>query len=106
MDFHTLTPKQRKLLKKISKKTEIRTDKYKIDDLNYLEELGYIRASSCDKTDDFFYQAFISEKGKAFLHGYRTHIIGEHITRILAILAFILSLINTITPFLGSSENL
>lgn len=99
MDFQTLTPKQRKLLKKIAKESEIRTDKYKLDDLNYLYELGYIKAFSCDKPDDFFYQAFISEKGKAFLHGYKIHVIGEHITRALAILALVLSLINTFTPF-------
>lgn len=99
MDFFALTPTQRKLLKNISRKTEIRTDKYKLDDVEYLKSLGLIRVCSCDKPDDFYYQAFISEKGKAFLHGYKVHIIGERITRILAILAFILSLLSTFTPF-------
>ena len=99
MDFYALTPTQRKLLKKIARKTEIRTDKYKLDDVDYLYELGFIKAYSCDKPGDYFYQAYISEKGKAFLHGYKIHAVRERTTQIIAILAFVLSLLNTFTPF-------
>lgn len=99
MDFSALTPTQRKLLKNIARKTEIRTDKYKLDDVEYLRSLGLIRVCSCDKPGDFYYQAFISEKGKAFLHGYKVRMIGERITQLLAVLAFLLSVLNTFTPF-------
>lgn len=99
MDFYALTPTQRKLLKKIARKTEIRTDKYKLDDVEYLYELELVRVTSCNKPDDYFYQAFISEKGKAYLHGYTHHIVGEYITRAAAVLALALSLLNTFTPF-------
>lgn len=99
MDFSVLTPTQRRLLKKIARKTEIRTDKYKLDDVEYLKSLGFVKTTFCNKPDDFFYQAFITEKGKAFLHGYKVHFVGDFIPKIIAVLAFILSLLNTFTPF-------
>lgn len=99
MDFSDLNPTQIKVLKKIAKNPQVRTEKYGKDDLDYLKELGLIKSRCCDHPDDYYYEAYISEKGKAFLHGYKVHIIGERITRVIAILAFILSLVNTFTPF-------
>ena len=63
-----LSPKQAKLLKKISKKPVIRHNKYDLEDVEYLRSLGLITACCVDKEDDFFYQAIITEKGKAILY--------------------------------------
>ena len=63
-----LSPKQARLLKTISKKTVTRDNKYKLDDVEYLRSLGLITACCVDKEDDFFYQAIITEKGKAILY--------------------------------------
>ena len=61
-----LTPKQFKLLKKANSDTIIRSDKYDLEDVEYLRSLGLVIACCVDKKEEFFYQARITEKAKLY----------------------------------------
>lgn len=92
-----LSRKQLKLLKTISKSTVIRTDKNDIKDIEYLRLEKLVEVSMVDKKDDFFYQAHITEQGKAYLDNVTQHNI-EHwvpviISNLIALAALILSII-------------
>lgn len=92
-----LSRKQLKLLKTISKSTVIRTDKHDIKDIEYLRKNDLVEVSMVDKKDDFFYQAHISEQGKAYLDELAKHNL-EHwlpviISNLIALAALILSII-------------
>lgn len=92
-----LSRKQLKLLKTISKSAVIRTDKNDIKDIEYLRLEKLVEVSMVDKKDDFFYQAYITEHGKAYLDNVTQHNI-EHwvpvvISNLIALAALILSII-------------
>lgn len=100
-----LSPKHIKLLQKTKKKTVIRTDKYDIKDLEYLRSLDLITAISCDKKDDYFYQAFITEKGKAVLSERLHSNRRANIALVLSILALLVSFLVAFTPFAEWSQD-
>ena len=92
-----LSRKQFKLLKTISKSTVVRTDKYDIDDIEYLRSENLVEVTMVDKEDDFFYQARITERGKAYLDNISRHNL-EHwlpviISNLIALVALILSIV-------------
>lgn len=92
-----LSKKQLKLLKTISKRIVIRTDKRDINDIEYLRSEGLVTACSVDKKDDFYYQPIITEKGKAVLYEHFIHNvekwIPDIISNLIAIAALIVSII-------------
>lgn len=92
-----LNPTQIKLLKKVSKQSVIRTDKFDLSDVEYLRSLGLTVACSADKQDDFFYQATITEKGKAVLYEYTAALVEKWvpviISNLIAVSALIVSII-------------
>ena len=92
-----LSREQLKLLKTISKSTVIRTDKNDIKDIEYLRIEKLVEVTMVNKKDDFFYQAHITEHGKAFLDNVSRHNV-EHwvpviISNLIALAALILSII-------------
>jgi hypothetical protein len=94
-----LNPKQLRLLKKISKKDVVRTDKYQTEDIEHLRSNGLVTVIICDKPDDFYYQPRITEKGKAVLYE-RTQLKARSTTAlILSIVAVVISFLTAFTPF-------
>ena len=63
-----LSKEQMRLLRETKENLVVRTDKYKIEDVEYLRELGFVTCIQVDKEGDFYYQARISESGKACLY--------------------------------------
>ena len=95
-----------RLLKKISRTDVVRTDKYDIKDIEYLRSEGLVSVSSVDKPGDFFYQPFITEKGKAVLWERTKTERRANIAIVLSILALILSFLTAFTPFSDWSRSL
>lgn len=93
------------LLKQTRKTAVIRTDKFGVDDLEYLRSEGLIIACSVDKKDDFFYQAKITEKGKAVLYERIDVKRRANIAIVLSVVALIVSLLVAFTPFADWSRS-
>lgn len=94
-----LSPQHIKLLKKISKTAVIRTDKWNIEDMEYLRSEGLVTACSVDKKDDFYYQPRITEKGKAVLYERGDIKRRANIAIILSVIALVISFLVAFTPF-------
>lgn len=94
-----ISPKQLKLLSAIAKAPEVRTDKNDLEDILYLKDNDLVVCLQCDQPDDYFFQARISEKGKAFL--YETKVLRRKttISLVLSIIAIVISLLTAFTPF-------
>ena len=92
-----LSREQIKLLKQISRKIIVRTNKRNLSDVEYLRSLELITAMVADKEDDYYYQPKITEKGKAVLSEHVVHItekwIPVIISNLIAIAALIISII-------------
>ena len=92
-----LSRKQFKLLKKINKHPVIRTNKFDIEDIEYLRSEKLVDVNVVDNKDEFFYQARINEKGKAYLDNVKRHRLELWIpvilSNLIALAALILSII-------------
>ena len=84
---------QLKLLKETKTKPVIRTDKWNIKDVEYLRSEGLVEGCCVDKPDDFFYQVWITEKGKAVLHEHFIQRVEKLAAFIVSIVALIVSII-------------
>lgn len=94
-----INPQQLKLLSAIAKAPEIRTDKNNLEDLLYLRDNGLVICAHIDHPDDYFFQARISEKGKAFLYERKSLRRKTTISLVLSIIAIVISLLTAFTPF-------
>ena len=84
-----------RLLKSLERgETVIRTDKYSVKDLEYLRANLLIEAIAFDKPGDYFYQAEITEKGKAVLYQYRARNRRANIALFFSALAILISLLS------------
>lgn len=94
-----LSPQHIKLLKEIRKSNVIRTDKWDIEDIEYLRSEGLVIACAVDKQDDFYYQPRITEKGKAVLFERVDVKRRANIAIFLSVVALIISFLVAFTPF-------
>ena len=101
-----LSGRHMKMLKKISKEDIIRTDKWDIEDIEYLRSEGLVTVCSVDRKDDFFYQPRLTEKGKAVLDERLHSTRRANIALLLSICAIILSFLTAFTPFADWSRSL
>lgn len=92
-----LSRKQFKLLKNATKRPLIRTNKFDIEDIEYLRSEKLVDVNVVDNKDEFFYQARINEKGKAYFDNVKRHRlelwIPVIISNLIALAALILSII-------------
>ena len=93
-----ISPNQLKLLAAISKKNEIRTDTNN-EDIEYLQDNGLVVCMQCDHPGDYFLQARITEKGKAFLYERMHSNRRANIALMFSVIALVLSLLTALTPF-------
>lgn len=94
-----ISPKQLKLLSAIAKSPEIRTDKNALEDVLYLHDNGLVICTHIDHPNDYFFQARISEKGKAFLYETKSLRRKTTISLVLSVIAIVISLLTAFTPF-------
>lgn len=99
MHFIDLSDKQLRLLRKIAKNQIIRTEKYTNEDIEHLKNIGLVKVISCDKEGDYYYEPQITESGKSYIALRKKSQKYEKNTRIISVIAIIISLINTFTPF-------
>ena len=99
MNFIDLSSEQFKLLKKIAKNQIIRTEKYKNADIEHLKSIGLVKVISCDKEGDYYYEPQITESGKSYISFRKKSQKYEKHTRVISVIALVISLINTFTPF-------
>lgn len=100
-----IDPKQLRLLASIAKKAEVRTNKHNIEDIKYFRDNGLVICTECDHPGDYFLQAQISEKGKAFLYETKHNRRRTNIALCLSIIAILISLLTAFTPFSDWSRN-
>lgn len=100
-----ISAKQLRLLADIAKNPTVRTDKDNVEDIEYLRDHALVTCTQCDKSDDFFYQARITEKGKAFLYETKHNLRRTNIALALSIIAILISLLTAFTPFSDWSKD-
>ena len=94
-----ISNKQLKLLRRIAKRSVVRTDALSIEDIEYLRSHDLVAATQCDKPGDYFCQPRITEKGKAFLYEKRHSNRRANIALAISIIALVVSLLTAFTPF-------
>ena len=94
-----LSGKHLRLLKKISKNGVTRTNKHNTEDIDYLRSRGLVSVAICDKPNDFYYHARITEKGKAILYMTKNIAVKANVAIVLSVLALIISFLVAFTPF-------
>lgn len=95
-----------RLLKQIKKNKIVRTDKRKLEDVEYLRENGLVVAVTYDKPGDYYYQPRLTEKGKAILYEWKRTKRKSDITLLISICAFLLSVLTAFTPFEDWSQEI
>lgn len=100
-----IDPKQLNLLNKVAKGPEIRLDRFQSEDIFYLQENGLVVCNQYDCPGEYFLQARITEKGKAFLYETKHSRRRTNIALILSIVAIVISLLTAFTPFADLSKS-
>lgn len=94
-----ISKSQLKLLRRIAKRSVVRTDALTIEDIEYLRSHDLVISAQCDKPGDYFYQPRITERGKAFLCEKRNANRRSNIALAISVIALLLSLLTAFTPF-------